>query len=204
MTVISAVEKFGAVYRIYADGRLLASLSAAAFERAPLREGDAIDPDAYLAKIAVAQMNEAYEAALNALDRAAKSEKALRRYLALRGFVEPAIDAAVARLHGARLIDDGAIAGRMVEAGAAGGLSRSAIKRKLRLKGVSEEDAEGALEAVSDEDQLDSAKRLAGRLYPKYAPLERRAARARLSQALARRGFSWDVIDQAISGLFER
>jgi regulatory protein len=204
MAIISLIEKRGAVYRLYTDGRLWTAVDRASFERAPLAEGDEVDEEIYLDALARAQEKTAYEAALTALDRSAKTEKALRRWLSQRGYLEGPIDAAMARLQRARLIDDGAIAERLTEAGSAGGMSKNAIKRKLRSKGVGEEEIESALEAVSDEDQLQSAKRLAQKLYPKYEREERRAARAKLSQALARRGFSWDVIAQALEGLFER
>jgi regulatory protein len=128
-----------------------------------------------------------------------KSEKTLRRWLSLKGYLDAPIESAIARLLRAGLIDDVAHAGRMVETASAGGLSKNAIRRKLRQKGIGEEDAERALEAVSDEEQLASARRLAQRLRPRYSSLESPAARARLSQALARRGFSWDVIHQALS-----
>ena len=204
MATISLIEKHGSVYRIYADGRLMATLDRASFDRAPLAEGDEVDQEKYLENFACVQEPAAYEAALSALDRSARTERALRQWLARRGYLSGAIDSAVERLQRARLLNDGAIAERLTEAGAAGGMSKNAIKRKLRAKGVGDEDIDSALEAVSDEDQLLSAKRLAQKLYPKYAREERRAARAKLSQALARRGFSWDVIAQALEGLFER
>ena len=203
MATVSLIEKMGPVYRLFLDGRLTAQINRESFERTPLREGDEVDEEAYLEGIARAQEAPAYEAALTALDRTAKSEKALRRWLILRGFLEPAVESAIARLHRARLLDDGAIAERLTEAGALGGLSKNAIKHKLRAKGIGEEEIESALENVSDEDQLQSAKRLAQKLYPRYAKEESRAARAKLSQALARRGFAWDVITQAMDGLFD-
>jgi len=203
MSIISLIEKTGSVYRVYADGRLMASVDRASFERAPLAEGDEVDEEKYLEALARAQEKPAYEAALTALDRSARTESALRQWLSRRGYLESAVDATIARLRRARLIDDSAIAGRLTEAGAAGGMSKNAIRRKLRAKGVGEEDIERALKAVSDEDQLLSAKRLAQKLYPRYAREERSAARARLSQALARRGFSWGVISQAMDGLFD-
>lgn len=201
MSIVTGVEKTGAVYRIYADGRLLARINLAAFERSPLREGDVIDEDAYLESVAREQADEAYEAALSALDRAAKSRRALQSWLELRGYVGSAVDETIARLLRARLLDDGAVAGRLVEMGVAGGLSARAIRRKLQAKGIEEEDIDAALQGVTQDSQLAAATRLAQKLYPKYASLERRAARGKLSQALARRGFSWDVIDRALRQL---
>ena len=203
MAIISLIEKRGSVYRLYADGRLLTAVDRASFERAPLAEGDEVEEEKYLEALARAQQKPAYEAALTALDRSAKTEKALRRWLSQRGYLEDAVEAAITRLRLARLIDDGAIAERLTEAGASGGMSKIAIKRKLRSMGGGEEEIESALEAVSDEGQLSSAKHLAQKLNPRYAREERHAARAKLSQALARRGFSWDVIAQALEGFFE-
>lgn len=162
-----------------------------------------IDEDAYLEATALAQEPLAYEAALSALDRSARTERALTRYLLDRGFLPGPVENAISRLKRARLIDDAAIAERMIQAGVASGRSKNAMKQKLRAKGVGDEDIESALEEVSDEDQLLSAKKIASRMFPRYEKLEKRAARAKLSQALARRGFSWDVIDQALDGLFD-
>lgn len=199
MSTVTSVEKTGPVYRIYTDGRLMMRIDRISFEHAPLYEGDEIDEESYLETIVRVQGPLAYEAALTSLDRAGKSEKALRRWLSLRGFQDEAIDSAIARLHRAHLLDDASHAERVVESAVTGGLSRNAIKRKLRQKGIEEEDAEKALSAVTEKDQLASARKLADRLRPRYSALESRAARAKLSQALARRGFSWDVINQALS-----
>jgi regulatory protein len=203
MSTVTAVEKRGAVYLIYADGRLLARVDRASFAFHPLKEGDSIDEDAYLEAMALSQEPLAYEAALSALDRSAKTERALTRYLLDRGFLPGPSKRAVSRLKRARLIDDAAIAERLIQSGVASGRSKNALKQKLRAKGVGDEDIESALEQVSDEDQLISARKLAARMLPRYESLEKRAARAKLSQALARRGFSWDVIDQALDGFFD-
>ncbi len=200
MSIVTGVEKAGAVYRIYADGRLLARINLSAFERSPLREGDVIDEDAYLESVARDQADEAYEAALSALDRAAKSRRALQSWLELRGYVGSAVDEAIARLLRARLLDDGAIAGRLVETGVAGGLSARAIRRKLQAKGIEEEDIDAALQGVTEDSQLAAATELAQALPEiRLAGTPRRAGK--LSQALARRGFSWDVIDRALRQL---
>jgi regulatory protein len=199
MAVITAVEKTGPVYRIYADGRLMARVDRACFERLPLNAGDEVDEADYLAALDRFQRPLAYEAALSALERSGKSEKALRRWLGLRGYQEGAIDEAVGRLLRARLLDDAAEAARLVETAVSGGLSRRAIQRKLYARGIDADDADAALAAVNDEDQLAAAEKLARKIGPRYAALESRAARAKLSQALARRGFSWDVIDRALS-----
>ena len=200
MAFVTSIEKTGPVYRIYADGRLMVRVDRASYERAPLGEGDEVDEGKYLEALERIQQPLAYEAALTALERSGKSEKALRRWLSLRGYQSGAVDAAIGRLHRARLLDDAAEAERLVESAVSGGLSKNAIRRKLLSKGIGDGDAQRALAAVSDQDQLAAAKKIAEKMRPRYAAQDSRAARAKLSQALARRGFSWDVIDQALSG----
>jgi regulatory protein len=199
MAKVTSIEKLGPVYRIFLDGRLFTCVDRITFERAPLKAGDEVDEDRYLEETARAQAPIAYEAALTALERAGKSEKTLRRTLALKGFGDAPVDQAIARLYRAGLLDDPAHAARMVETASAGGLSKNAIRRKLYSKGITDEDAGRALEEITDDDQIASAKKLAAKLRPRYQKMESRDARARLSQALARRGFTWDVINQALS-----
>ena len=109
----------------------------------------------------------------------------------------------VARLTESGLIDDARYAQRMAETQVNKPVGIYALKRKLRAKGISEADAERALEAFDDEQQRGAALEAAQKLYRKYEALPPREAKAKLSQALARRGFSWDAIESATDGLFE-
>ena len=76
-----------------------------------------------------------------------------------------------------------------------------AVRRKLRAKGVSDEDAEAALGALDDAQQAEAARRAAQGLVRRYADLPAREGRAKLSQALARRGFAWDAVREAVDAV---
>ena len=76
-----------------------------------------------------------------------------------------------------------------------------ALRRKLKAKGISDEDADAALEAFDDDQQQAAARRAAEKLLKRYEGLPRREARAKLSQALARRGFGWDSVRAAVDAL---
>ena len=52
--------------------------------------------------------------------------------------------------------------------------------------------------AFDDDQQRIAALQAAQKLYRKYEALPEREARAKLSQALARRGFGWDAIESAV------
>lgn len=104
----------------------------------------------------------------------------------------------MARLIEVGIVDDARYARRIAETASHKSVGIYAMKRKLMSKGFSEEDTETALEALDDAQQLAACRAAADKLQRKYAALPAREARMKLSQALARRGFSWDVISRAI------
>ncbi len=78
-----------------------------------------------------------------------------------------------------------------------------AVKQKLRAKGISDADAQDALSLLDDEQQRTAALQAAEKLSRKYQDLPSREARAKLSQALARRGFSWDIVQETVDKMIE-
>ena len=62
---------------------------------------------------------------------------------------------------------------------------------------------EEALSAFDEEQQRAACLEVAQSLFRRYAELPRREGRAKLSQALARRGFGWDAIESTVDQLFE-
>ena len=54
------------------------------------------------------------------------------------------------------------------------------------------------LEELDDESQTEAATALAKKLMRRYEKEPPRAARAKLRQALARRGYGWDVVGAAV------
>lgn len=168
-----------------------------------VQPGNEIDFDELTGRICASQLAEGYEAALSLLDYCARTEKTLRDKLRAKGYLEPVLDAVTERLRAARLLDDGMIAESIVSSMISSGKGLYAMKQKLRAKGISEEDSEAALAAVSDESQTEGCTETAKKLYRKYAALDRRQAKQKLSQALARRGFGWDSIETALSRIFD-
>lgn len=202
MPVVTGVYRQKGLVRLWADGRCLCSIDEKTFDSYALSEGDAIDPDEYLDRLAAVQCKRAYEQALSMLDRCARSEKQILDALSRRGIVPGAARAAVNRLRENRVLDDQALARRFVELQTEKPVGRCAIRQKLRQKGISEEDAEAALDTISDQMQSEAALEIARKLYPRYEGQPLRAARAKLGQALARRGFGWDDIGRALESIF--
>ncbi|HIV29150.1 MAG TPA: RecX family transcriptional regulator [Candidatus Ornithocaccomicrobium faecavium] len=203
MDCIGEIRVRGGLATLCANGVELITVRAKDLKAHPVREGEDLDAEEYAARVAPGQLADAYEAALCMLDRSAKTAWQIENSLRQKGFVPAVRESVTERLRENRLIDDALFARRMVEAGQRAGTGLFALKQKMRAKGIAEEVAEEALTAIGEDSQLSAARALAQKLAPRYAGQPPRQARGKLSQALARKGFSWDVIASALECLPE-
>lgn len=124
------------------------------------------------------------------LNRSMKTAAQIEQVLARKAFTEEYINTTVERLKELRLLNDPLYAEYYV-ASRSSSKGKRAIQFELSRKGVDKEDIESALEAVSDDDEHETAVRFAekkARQMP--ASLDEAAKVRRLVGALARRGFS--------------
>ena len=203
MAVVTGIQENRGLVEIALDGVTAARVRRVHYEKCPVEIGAELDLDAYLDRVAAAQFSDGYEAALTSLDFCARSAREIANALRRKGYVEPCVQAVVERLRENGLIDDARYAQRMAEVQSGRPVGLYAFKRKLRAKGISDDDAEEALSAFDDEQQQASALTAARQLYRKYQDLPEREARAKLSQALARRGFGWNAIESAIDSIMD-
>lgn len=203
MAIVTGISEYRGIVHIHLDSRSFARVKKRFFEKCPLSEGDAVDENAYLDKLAQLQFKPAYEAALTSLEMSARTADEVKKTLMRKGYIEQVAEAVVERLTEIHLIDDRAYAERMVELKSEKPIGVYALKRKLRMKGIDEDTVSEALEVIDDDHQINAAREMAKKLSRKYEDLDPREARQKLSQALARRGFSWDAISSALSGHFD-
>ena len=203
MSTVTEVRVFRGVARLAFDDAAPLKVRLKHFKALPLAAGDEVDAEEYAARVAEAQRADVYEAALSSLDLCARTRQELRRSLLARGFVSGAVEATLDRLADSGLVDDRRYAERAVEVSAARPVGVYAVRRKLRAKGIAEADAEAALGALDDEQQAQAAQAAARSLLRRYAQLPAREGRAKLSQALARRGFSWEAVRAAVDKVWE-
>ena len=206
MAIVSDVREVRGLMELSLDGVVWLRLRKKHFAKRPLSPGDAVDPESYVDSLAAVQAADCYEAALTMLDRASHSSGNLRAKLERAGYVSPAAEAAVARLVENRLVDDRRYAERIAQTQINKAAGAYAVRRKLRAKRLSEEDIDAAMQGFDDEQQAAACRAAAEKLWRKYAALPAREGKAKLSQALARRGFGWDAIRSVvedISGDFE-
>ena len=128
---------------------------------------------------------------LRALTGAPKTRQQLADLLADRDVPDDAAEIVLDRLSEVGLIDDEAFAQAWVTSRQAGrGLARRALKAELRAKGVDDDVAATAVEAVDDDDERETARRLVDRKLPGMRRLDRATATRRLMGMLARKGYS--------------
>lgn len=202
MAIVTGVREYRGIVRVQMDGMEFAAIRREDFDRFPLEEGDAVDEEEYIDRIAAMQMKDASAAVLSALSHSDKTVAELKKALLRKGFAQPAADAAIALAMERRYVDDKRYANRAVELSAGKTVGIYALKRKLREKGISEEDAEEALGSIDEDQQREACKRMLEKIRYRYEDKPPREARAKCSQALARRGFSWDTISAVMDGAF--
>ncbi|MEE2521833.1 regulatory protein RecX [Pseudarthrobacter sp. J75] len=132
---------------------------------------------------------------LRQLTASAKSRLQLSRKLAERGIPEDVAESVLDRFEEVHLVDDSEFAEAWVRSRAASRkLAKGALRRELSDKGITAEQAEAALEQLSDEDEEAAARELVRKkLRGKPLPVdraEREKVTRRLAGMLARKGYS--------------
>ena len=136
---------------------------------------------------------------LHQLARSAKSTSQLRKILEQREIDSEIADRVIERFTEVGLIDDAAYAETIVNSRRNyKGLAKSAIKRELNEKGVSQELVEEAISGITAEDDFESAKQLATRRFRQMAHLEKEVRTRRLAGYLQRKGYGSNAVFAAI------
>ena len=183
---------------IYLDGEY--AFGVARITAAWLKNGDELS-DEKISKLLAEDAREwAYQQALLYLSYRARSEKEIRQNLRKHEMPEEVIEETIERLRKAGLANDNEFAQAWVENRSTfRPRSRRALAMELRQKGLDDETVHSAVSGV-DEEALayEAAQKRLGRL----KSLEWNEFRKKLSEFLARRGFSYSVIAPIVTRLW--
>ena len=146
----------------------------------------------------IGENTSAYDVAVKLLAKRDMSESALRTSLEKAGYRGNESELAIKRLIENKQIDDLKSARRIIELHLSAERGRLTFSRLLTSKGFKREVIEAALEPLDEKQQFESAARLKQRLMGRYAGQPERETKAKLSQALRRRGFAWDIITRVM------
>jgi regulatory protein len=198
ITAIEVQKRSPNRVNIYLDGEYAFGL--ARIVAAWLKVGQELDEK----KIEQLQAEEARERALQQamlfLSYRARSESEIRQNLRKHEIPEPVIEQTLERLRQDGFANDNQFAKAWVENRSAfRPRSRRMLAMELRQKGLGDESVESALERVDDEAlAYEAAQKRAAR----YKDLEWNDFRKKLSDFLARRGFSYSVTSVVVTRMW--
>jgi len=186
-------------YNIYADGEYVASLGAEAIVKAGIRAGAPISQKALDDAVLADNVQYAFDSAVGLLAHGMRTRGELEQRLRGRGIADEAIAPAMDKLAAYGYVDDMAYAQDFVRSDIASGRwGRAAVAHRLREKRLPREIIEQAMLAYTEEEERENARRQLESIKSKSAG-DKRQMRQKAYAALARRGFSSDIINDLFS-----
>ncbi|MCY9782653.1 recombination regulator RecX [Nocardiopsis sp. EMB25] len=142
---------------------------------------------------------------LRMLTHSPRTRAQLERALLRREFPDEVVESVLGAFGDAGLIDDAAFANAWVSSRHhSRGLSRRALARELRTRGVAEDTVRDAVDHLSDEDEVAAARDLARRRLAMSRGKDRDTRIRRALGALARKGYSSGLAYRVVREELER
>ena len=199
MDVITSIEKQRGRYRVTVNEVESIMVPASLMRERPLQTGQPLDLEEYDQWLMLRQYRHALDRAVAYLAARARSRREVEQKLLQAGYRPCTVDMVLYKLERENILDDADFARQWVESRSPHKLGRSRIAMELRRKGIDADEAEEALSAIDDDDQLQGAiaiaQKAAARIKPDEDP---RKSANRIAGMLARRGYSWDIANAAI------
>jgi len=198
ITALSVQKKNPNRVNVYLDGEFAFGLARIA--AAWLKIGDLLSAEKIETLQSEDAREKAYQQALLFLSYRARSEREIRQNLRKHEVPDAVIESTLERLRGVNLANDAEFAQAWVENRSAfRPRSKRALTAELRQKGLSEDSIQAS---VRDIDETSLAYQAARKRLERLKNLEWVEFRKKLSEFLARRGFSYSVAAQVISALW--
>lgn len=197
VTAVERIPKRRGRVQVYVDGIAAFDLPRAIADKHELRSSRPID-DAEISLIVAAEARRsAMDAAVGLLARRPRSERELRRCLAMRRVAPELADETIERLRKLKLIDDAAFARSWTETrDRTSPRGKRMIVAELRGHGV---EATLARDATAGVDEAEAAYRVASKRAARLSGLEYAAFASRVGGLLQRRGFGWEITRAAVA-----
>lgn len=198
VTGITAQKRERGRFTIAIAGVPAFTLSEELLFRSGLQIGDELDAPAIQRLLADDEVARSTEAALHFLAYRARSEQEVRDRLKRGAFSPEAIDATIVRLNEWRYLDDADFARRWVESRARGKpRGQRLLQQELRQKGIDAETSKQVI-AEADLDEVSAATALARKRLSTMAGEDPVTVKRKISAYLARRGYGFDVVRNAL------
>ena len=168
-------------------------------EHEPFAVGLEVETDELRQWLLLRQYPIALNDAVALLAQRARASGEIRQKLRRKLYMEDTIEMVLYKLEKERLMDDEAFARDWAASRARCQIGRSRILRELRMKGISQDMAENALDELNEDESDEAAVALAKKLLRRYSgEADERKAMQKLLAAMARRGYGYEESKQAI------
>ncbi|WLD93970.1 recombination regulator RecX [Alkalihalobacillus sp. AL-G] len=145
------------------------------------------------------EVRKGFNQAVNYLSYRMRSCQEIVEYLKKKEVPTSAIEAIMKRLQELKYIDDLEFAKMFIRSKVTTSQKGpKALEQELKLKGVSEAIIEKAILVYPQDQQIESATKLAKKKAKQNQKLSEIAAKQKIGQLLKQKGFSWTIIEQAI------
>ncbi len=199
ITAIEPQARHSNRFNIYVDNRFAVGLSAIVASK--LRVGQPVSDTDLAAMEREEALEDAHEKALRFLEPRPRSSAEVKQHLLKKRVAEDVIEAVLARLTDAKLLDDAAFARYWVENREEfRPRSERALRFELRRKGL---DSDAIADAVGSIDEDESAYRAGLARARRWSNLEYREFFEKLGSFLVRRGFPYPVAKGAVERLWK-
>jgi len=201
VTALVAQKKNPDRVNVYLDGQFAFGL--AAIEAVRLRRGQVLTDSDVKRLQAADDVEQAREKALRFLSNRPRSEWEVRQNLRKAGYGDETIDRVLERLRGVGLVDDAAFVRYWIDNRTQfKPKGEAALRQELRRKGV-DRDVIDTVVAESEHAEDKAAFRAALAKADRYRQLPRQEFAQKLGAYLARRGFDYETVREAVQAAWQ-
>lgn len=182
---------------IYIDDNFFLGVNAEIVYDLNLKKGDEVDEEKLKSLIYKEGLSKAKNKAMSILNRTAISEKKLREKLS--DYSDEIVDEVINKLKDYGFINDKDLARRIANDNSnISRFGKNKIRQNLYRKGISKDDIDEAVEEIDSNEQYENALYLARKRYKNLKGEDNRKIYQKLTQHLAYKGFSYDIIKSVI------
>lgn len=201
ITKIEAQKKNKDRVNIYVDDEFFMAIFAELVYTFKLKKGDEIDENHLKSILRDEMFIKAKNKALSILSKSDQSEKKIREKLS-NDFEEEAIDQVIDFLKKYNFINDSLLAQKIVNTNVnLNKCGKNRIKQNLYNKGIDRQSINDAISEIDTDTELENAMHLAKKRYERVKNDDKKKQYQKISQHLAYKGFSYDIIKNVLNTL---
>ena len=185
---------------LYLDGRFCCGMKLEVVVKNRLKVGTEVSEERLSELQMESEKQTALDKALTHISASAKTEKQIRDFLFKKGYLSAVADYVLEKMRGYDFVNDGLYAQKYAEE-KSNAKGKLLIKMELRSKGVSEADAERAIEGITGEEQTDAATKILQK-YLRGKEIDT-ATLQKAYRYLLSKGFDYDTAKSALFAVKE-